>query len=48
MNEVAESPAQLLFGNAIKLDRGLFLTPAERNASVLIKPLSLSTSKLLY
>jgi hypothetical protein len=35
------SPAELLFGNAMKLDRGLFLTPAERNTSVLIKPHSL-------
>ena len=41
------SPAEMLFGNAVKLDRGLFLTPAERNASVLIKPLSESAAKLL-
>jgi transposase InsO family protein len=41
------APAELLFGNAIKLDRGLFLTPAERNASVLTKPLSESASELL-
>jgi transposase InsO family protein len=41
------SPAELLFGNAVKLDRGLFLTPSERNASVLTKPLSESTAKLL-
>ena len=37
----------MLFGNAIKLDIGLFLTPAERNASVLTKPLSESASELL-
>ena len=41
------SPAEMLFGNAVKLDRGLFLTPAERNASVLIKPLSESAANLL-
>jgi hypothetical protein len=41
------SPAQLLFGNSINLDRGLFLPPSERNASVLIKPLSEHTSKML-
>jgi transposase InsO family protein len=41
------SPAELLFGNAVKLDRGLFLPPAERNASVLTKPLSESAAKLL-
>ena len=41
------SAAELLFGNAIKLDRGLFLPPAERNASVLTRPLSLSAAKLL-
>jgi transposase InsO family protein len=41
------SAAQLLFGNAINLDRGLFLPPAERNASVLTKPLSVSAAKLL-
>jgi transposase InsO family protein len=42
------SPAELLFGNAVKLDRGLFLPPSERNASVLTKPLSESTAKLLF
>lgn len=42
------SPAELLFGNAVKLDRGLFLPPAERNASILIKPLSESAAKLLF
>jgi hypothetical protein len=42
------SPAELLFGNAVKLDRGLFLPPAERNASILTKPLSESAAKLLY
>jgi transposase InsO family protein len=42
------SPAELLFGNAISLDRGLFLPPAERNASILTKPLSESAAKLLY
>ena len=41
------SPAELLFGNALNLDRGLFLTPAERNASDLTKPLSASASKML-
>ena len=42
------SPAELLFGNAIQLDRGLFLPPAERNASILTKPLSESAAKVLY
>jgi len=42
------SAAELLFGNAVKLDRGLFLPPAERNASILTKPLSESTAKLLF
>jgi hypothetical protein len=42
------SPAELLFGNAVKLDRGLFFPPAERNASVLTKPLSESAAKLLF
>jgi transposase InsO family protein len=42
------SPAELLFGNAVKLDRGLFLPPAERNASILTKPLSESAAKLLF
>jgi transposase InsO family protein len=42
------SAAELLFGNAVKLDRGLFLPPAERNASVLTKPLSESAAKLLF
>jgi hypothetical protein len=41
------SPAELLFGNAVQLDRSLFLPPLERNASILTKPLSVSASKLL-
>jgi hypothetical protein len=41
------SPAELLFGNALNLDRGLFLTPLERNASDLTKPLSVSAAKML-
>jgi hypothetical protein len=43
------SPAELLFGNALNLDRELFLTVVlpERNASTLTKPLSESASKML-
>ena len=41
------TPAELLFGNALNLDRGLFVTPAERNVSDLTKPLSAHASKLL-
>ena len=42
------SAAELLFGNAVKLDRGRFLPPAERNASVLTRPLSESAAKMLH
>jgi hypothetical protein len=42
------SAAELPFGNAVKLNRGLFLPPAERNASILTKPLSESTAKVLF
>jgi hypothetical protein len=41
------SPAELLFGNSLNLDRGLFLTLPERNASNLTKPLSVSAAKML-
>ena len=41
------SPAQMLFAKALSLDRGIFLPPSERNASVLKKPLSEFLSNLL-
>jgi len=41
------SPAEMLFGKAIDLDRSIFLPPLERNASDLEKPLSAHTSKML-
>jgi transposase InsO family protein len=40
------SSTELLFGNTINLDRGLFLPPAERNASILTNPLSASAAKI--
>jgi hypothetical protein len=42
------SPAELLFGNAVKLDRGFFLPPAEWNASVLTKPFAESAAEHLF
>ena len=39
------SPSQLLFGNALNLDRGLFLTPIERPSQD--QPLSVHMSKML-
>ena len=41
------SPAQMLFGKALSLDRGIFLPPSERNASTITKPLSEYLSNLL-
>ena len=47
-NEITKiSPAEMLFGNALDLDRSIFLPAQERNASVLEKPLSAHTSKML-
>ena len=40
------SSSQLLFGNVLKLDRGIFLPPAERNVTD-EKPLSKRISNLL-
>ena len=47
-NEITKiSPAEMLFGNALDLDRSIFVPAQERNASVLEKPLSAHTSKML-
>ena len=40
------SASQLLFGNVLKIDRGIFLPPAERNVTD-DKPLSKHMSNLL-
>jgi hypothetical protein len=47
LSNIKCAPAELLFGNSLNLDRGLFLTPPERNASTLTKPLSVSAAKML-
>ena len=45
MHHTKLSASQLLFGNAINLDRGLFLPPLERPSEG--QPLSVHMSKLL-